>query len=78
MNSVLPSLLRPTRSASDALPVGGGPGTAGLTGGRNKEGPAGRYCTSEAIRGRSLGGDFEYVDLATDAWVLCVEAMCHD
>jgi hypothetical protein len=74
MNPVQPSLLRPTRSASDPEKVGGCPVTAGITGGRNKEGTPRTSGVRKVRLAASLGGDLFAVDLASDEWPALVEA----
>jgi hypothetical protein len=74
MNSVQPSLLRPTRFALDTGKVGGDPVTAGLSGGRNKEGTPRTSGVRKVRLAASLGGDLFAVDLASDEWPALVEA----
>jgi hypothetical protein len=76
MNSVQPSLLRPTRFALDTGKVGGDPVTAGLSGGRNKEGPPRTSGVRKVGLAASPGGDsVDAVDLASAAWVKLVAAL---
>jgi hypothetical protein len=76
MNSVQPSLLRPTRFALDTGKVGGDPVTAGLSGGRNKEGTPRTSGVRKVGLAASPGGDsVDAVDLASAAWVKLVAAL---